>query len=472
MFVRTLGGNEILMALKLAWEVYASDVAPLQKPEAVAGFQNLIRYEMIAPRIQSGEITLFGAWEGQELCGISGIDRKGSILLLYVRKPWQRKGVGRQLMQAMYQFCAQVLVVTRITMKVVPSGAVAMNHLGMRDVAPVQTEGPETFIPMEIMIAPGAMKPGKRKNKAVIGAVVIAVIALIVLLAAMIYREARNVFRAPDTQYDHDMYGEFDDWFGDGIYQDDNETLSGVDAIPEYRDETPGFEVKEENYLYSPEDTKTTYVDFEINYPQLDGLEDAAIQEKINQELKNCAMETVDRIYENPDTKIKERVLGEQNPVIADYVKYKITYLTEEYICVAYEDYSYEGSRDSYYVGIRTKNIDLKSGTVFEVKDIVDLDERFVKEWLEAMRNEAESSELLSELDTKELKEALSGDNTQEGTYLPVFFADKEGIEIGFSFHYEKGDENDVGYGWVTAPVKEQVLKKYRTESPFWDLIK
>ena len=92
MFVRPLNPDEVLSALHLIWEVYASDVAPLQNPEAVAGFRELIRYEHIMPRIQNKEVILFGAWEGTELCGVGGINNRGNVLFLYVRKEWMRKG--------------------------------------------------------------------------------------------------------------------------------------------------------------------------------------------------------------------------------------------------------------------------------------------------------------------------------------------------------------------------------------------
>lgn len=230
--------------------------------------------------------------------------------------------------------------------------------------------------------------------------------------------------------------------------------------------------IKEENYLDTPDDKKTTYVDFEISYPQIEGLKDGAMQEKINEELRICAMETVDRIYENPDPEVKERVLGEEYPVIADYVKYKVTYLTEEYLCVVFEDYSYEGSEEAYYVGLRARNVNLKDGTAYEVKDIVDLKDDFVEEWLEGMKSESDSEEILSELDGTQMRKALSGEDTKDGTYLPVFFADKEGVEIGFSFHYDKNDEDDLGYGWVTAPFDEEEIGEFQSENPFWDLIK
>ena len=137
MFVRPLNPDEVLSALHLIWEVYASDVAPLQNPEAVAGFR--------------------------ELCGVGGIDNRGNVLFLYVRKEWMRKGVARQLMQEMYQFCAQVLVITRMTVRAVPASVTAFNHLGFREVAPVQNVGAEIFVPMELLIAPGSIPAKKPK---------------------------------------------------------------------------------------------------------------------------------------------------------------------------------------------------------------------------------------------------------------------------------------------------------------------
>lgn len=490
MLVRVIHDNEILPALHLAWEVYASEIAPLQRPEAVAGFQQFIRYDSILPSVQRGELTLFGAWEGRELCGVSGIDHRGAIRLFYVRKHWQRKGIGRALMQSMCQFCSQTLVITRITAKVFPSAVAALTGLGMRETAPVQNLGTDTFVPMEMMISPGAMQPGRNRKKTIViaGCAAILCIALILLLAGMVYHEARRVAERSRT-YDYEMpfeldpyggYGEegdeFDwyDWYGEDFFGggEEEESLSGIDLIPEYEESGLSFEVREESYLESPDDTKTTYIDFEVYYPQIEGLGDAGLQEKINTELKDCAMETVGRIYEDPDPEIKERVIGEEYPVIADYVKYKVTYLSEDYLSVVFEDYSYEGSEEAFYVGLRTKNISLKDGTVYEVRDIVDLRGAFIDEWLAGMRSEAETDSLLSELDAGELTEALSGSDTQGDVYLPAFFADADGLEIGLSFHYPKGDENDRGYGWVTAPFELEELRDYQTENGYWELVK
>ena len=123
---------------------------------------------------------------------------------------------------------------------------------------------------------------------------------------------------------------------------------------------------------------------------------------------------------------------------------------------MAYEDYSYEGNSEYSYVGLRTKNINLKDGTVYDVKDIVNTDKTFVNKWLKEMQSEADDKSLLADQNTDSLAKVLSGEDTQNGTFTPVFFMDKDGIEIG----------------WVTAPFQLNDLKDSKTDSTFWDLVK
>ena len=319
-----------------------------------------------------------------------------------------------------------------------------------------------------------AKKPKKR-----IALIIVGICLLIALLICMVVKEAASIVQESDTyaeeqenpfgDYGNGDSGEYDFGMGDG---EETEQQSGLDQIPEYEAEDLPFEVKDETYNYSPENQSSVTQQFEIYYPQLDGMENQDVQTKVNDELKNCAMETVDRIYENPDNEIRNRVLEAESPVIADFVKYKVTYLTQDYICVAYEDYSYEGNSEYSYVGLRTKNINLKDGTVYDVKDIVNTDRTFVKKWLKEMQSEADDKSLLADQDTDSLARVLSGEDTQNGTFVPVFFMDKDGIEIGLSFHYDKEDENASDYGWVTAPFQLNDLKGSKTDSTFWDLVK
>ena len=132
MDVRILKQHEILPALHLIWEVFAEDVAPAYTPEGVAHFQEFIKYDNISDMYQKGEITFFGAFEGTKLCGTMAVKSVGHICLFYVRKDCQSKGVGRRLFQAVYNYCAQKLGVSKITVNAAPGAVPKYAHMGMQ----------------------------------------------------------------------------------------------------------------------------------------------------------------------------------------------------------------------------------------------------------------------------------------------------------------------------------------------------
>lgn len=434
MYVRILGQHEILNALHLAWEVYAQDILPKRTHEQIEEFQKFIKYENIMPKIQSGELRFFGAFDADRLCGAGAIDQQGHISLLYVKKEMQEHGIDQMLVQAMQE-----------------SSYINMNMN-------THQENPKK----------------NRKKIWIIIAVIAVVLALIVgLISFIVYKVVRfgtdnSIIEEFHIPYEEDIYGGD---FGEGSESEDSE--GGIEAITEYIEEHTGYELTEESYIVNPEDTETkrTMIAFEVLYPQISGLKDASVQEKVNEELKNCAMETAEKIYLTPTEEIKEIVLGEQNPVLASYVEYKVTYLSEDVISVVYQDYYYEGSQNNYHLGLRTRNINLNDGTVYEVKDIVKLNDRFIKEWAEEMRDEADVKDLMKELNEKEMKNILSG-NDMDGIYFDNFFLDAEGIEIGLCFKYPAEDENDIGFSWVTAPFDWEDIREYKTNSNFWELVK
>ena len=182
-------------------------------------------------------------------------------------------------------------------------------------------------------------------------------------------------------------------------------------------------------------------------------------------------MESVKRIYDDPAPEIKERVLGEEYAILIDYVDYKVCYASEDVLSVVYEDYCYEGGQDYYVQHLRTCNISLKDGKVYEVKEIVELSDKFLEEWLVRMRSEAGDDRFLSEADMNTLKKALEGDS-QNGVYDVSFFLDADGIEIGFDLNYASDDENNRGYVWVTAPFTFEEMGEYGSGSNLWEKLK
>ena len=58
----------------------------------------------------------------------------------------------------------------------------------------------------------------------------------------------------------------------------------------------------------------------------------------------------------------------------------------------------YQGGAEYSDQDLRTCNISLKDGRVYEVKDIIRLDDAFLAEWADIMRDEADNDAFLSEL--------------------------------------------------------------------------
>lgn len=475
MMIRRLYGQEVLEALHLVWDVFVQDVAPYYTEEGVKSFSQFIQYENIEQKMRTEGMMLLGAYEGTVLKGVGAIHPSGHISLLFVKKQEQRKGVGRQIFQALCSLAVQTFHVTKVTVNAAPGSVEAYRHFGMRDVAPEQMEHGMRYTPLEMWITAAVQVKNRKKVYLIIGAAVLCLIVFIVSSVA-VFREVKYALENPSSADSWvDDGGSIEDWydqmpdFSDEGNLDETEEDSGLDAIEAYISDAADYEVKEENYNYIPDDTTSTVIQFDVYYPQIEGLNDS-VEKKVNETLENCAMETVDKLYLNPSQEMKEKVLSEESPVLASLVEYKVTYQGKDMLSVVFQDYGYEGSINDGFTSLRCVNINLKDGTIYDVKDIVELNDEFIDLWLGEMRDEADEETLLSELTKDELKEVLEGDS-KDGWYDDNFFVDAEGIEIGLSFHYPDSSETNTKFAWVTAPFDLDDLKPYETDSGFWKLL-
>ncbi len=481
MEIRMLNMPEILPALRLAWEVFAEEIAPTYKPEGVESFRRFITYDYISQVWQRGNLVFFGAYEGEEMCGMLAVRPDGHIALFFVKKQWQGKGVGRMLFQAACFLCRNQLRVGRMTVNAAPKAVEKYMHMGMHAVSDVcETDG-MVYVPMEMSVNDG-MPVQKKSSKApwiALGGYAVFLLFILIICAAIVKDEFRTELRDRNSMYD---YG--DDYDGDwppyesgnedsddGIDSDEDDVLSGAGGIPEYIAEDLPYEIEDDEYVFSGEAMESAFVEFNVIYPKVTGLADAETEKAINESLKNIAKETVARIYENPSPEIKERVLSEDTPLLIDYVDYKVCFASEDILSVVYDDNAYEGGQNYYAQHLRTCNINMKDGTVYEVKDIIKLNDAFIENWLVRMRQEAGKQEFLSELDLESMKKALEGDS-QDGVYEVNFFLDENGIEIGFDLNYKADDPNDLKFVWVTAPFSFDEIEEYAADNDFWKYVR
>ena len=146
-------------------------------------------------------------------------------------------------------------------------------------------------------------------------------------------------------------------------------------------------------------------------------------------------------------------------------------FASEDILSVVYDDSACEGGQNYYAQHLRTCNINMKDGTVYEVKDIIKLNDAFIENWLVRMRQEAGKQEFLSELDLESMKKALEGDS-QDGVYEVNFFLDENGIEIGFDLNYKAGEPNELEYVWVTAAFSFGEIEESAADKDFWKYVR
>lgn len=490
MQVRELRRQEILPALHLIWEVFIKDVAPSYTPEGIEEFQRTIKYGTILSMCENREITMFGAFERTELIGTISVKNTGHILLFYVKSSFQGQGAGRRLFQTVYNYCTHQLKVSRITVNAAPKAVPKYIRMGMHPVMPEQYIRGMSYTPMEMALNvpanavsdsymyQGAASQERRADSGralIIAASVIAGLFLILLLIAcftfVVIQSSHIRFRETERYDDgyYDDYGGYDDGYDNDYYDypDDVEYLQGLDSVAEKIGNNLSYNLGEDSYDVLDMERQNTNIEFSVEFPVIDGLEED-VEKKVNVLLKECAMESVKELYLEPSEELKEKVIMAEYPMLTSFVRYKVCYASEELLSVAFEDTSYRGSYEDYTENLRTVNINLRNGTLYQVKDIVELDDEFVELWLDKMREDERDKRIFSELSRREIKETLAG-NSMDGVYVINFFLDRDGIHIGYDLNYKEDSLNYTDYEWLLVSFKKSEIEKYASGSEFWN---
>lgn len=532
MNIRKIEAQELLAALHLASEVFGEDVAPTYTEEGAAQFYDFISYTSFLEKFENKEVTLFGAYEGVQICGMIALTNSGHICLFFVRKAFQRHGLGKALYQTAIAYVQRELHVAKITVNATPQSVEIYEHLGFGKVAEEQEQDGIRYVPMEAHFVQSAYtqsaksyggenkesagaytysygagnsqtennenqgmysdqlnNPRKASAGPVIAGILIAILIAVLAVGGLFvfgkfifHKAVQDVGITNEFPFDED---DSDEWYDEGEPDEDDNapedngeseaenptdqsSVSGIDQIEAYKAKNLSYEMKNKTYSFQDSSKTSTIIDFNVAYPQIKGHKNA---DQINKTIKNCAMSTVNEIYKHPSEEIKEKVLKASKPALISYVKCKVTYATDDFISIVFEDASARGEYNAYQADLRTLNIRLTDGKVYEVKDIVKLDHSFVNDWAKRMQKETDDKEILSELSKEQMKHALEGKD-KKGAYEPNFFVDKKGIEIGFNFQNADSGNEKSKYVWVTAPYRFDEIKSSIKDSTFWNELK
>lgn len=119
MEIRALKEQDLVYATRLVWDVFSEFEAPGYEQQGVDEFRRYIESNAVATRMNTGELKLWGGFEGGVLTGVIAIRERepgapktdfngyGHISLLFVRKEYHRRGQARALFETAKQACAE-----------------------------------------------------------------------------------------------------------------------------------------------------------------------------------------------------------------------------------------------------------------------------------------------------------------------------------------------------------------------------
>ena len=84
-FIRQISCLEFVDCLHLVLDVFIRENANSCTQQVIEEFSRFIKMENFMPLVESGEMIVLGAVEGQDLGGVGAVRRDGHISLLFVR---------------------------------------------------------------------------------------------------------------------------------------------------------------------------------------------------------------------------------------------------------------------------------------------------------------------------------------------------------------------------------------------------
>lgn len=452
-------------------------------------FDGLEQEAKITHQAEEGNLILagcFGDGPGGGLLGWGMSDSGGQILFVFVREEHRRHGMGTAITGLLCQVCNQKYSVLRIVAEVPPELVPFFNRCGLRTYGPEQKRDGRSFLPMERMISPVQVQPHKNgfRMGLIIGVVCVAVLLLCVLIFLLGRNVVQEISQRTDAHkerqipegeesggegdlYEEPEIPEFQEpSAGDETEGSEAEEGNGFEKIQAYVSEDTAYVLTEEAYTEQKEDD-TSYIDYDVHYPQVSGLPSGKDAE-VNQILKDAAMAYADQYYLEPDAATQEFLAQQEYLYLGSQVEYKVTYMDENLLCVIFDDHYFTGSIFGEYSALRVRVIDLDTAARYEIQDLLQTDQAFLATWREKIKEEDPDNDPAAELPDEVFQATLTGE-VVDGRYFSNLFLTGQGVEIGFTYAFRSADGQRISRGWVTAPFSMEEIAPYQTDSPMWE---
>jgi GNAT superfamily N-acetyltransferase len=163
---RSMKKEEERDVIELVEQVFHQFVAPLFSNEGATEFMKYADPDALAERIKGGSFVLVAESE-REIIGIIEIRKESHISLFFIKREYQCKGVGRELVSKAVQKCKAVNSdLTELTVNASPNAVSAYHALGFLQRDEEKYTNGIRFVPMSLAIdtrvAPASIAGGRR----------------------------------------------------------------------------------------------------------------------------------------------------------------------------------------------------------------------------------------------------------------------------------------------------------------------
>lgn len=135
-------------AMDLAWTTFLKYEADDYTEEGIQNFKDFITDNKLFRSFLGNRYLLFVACRGTEIVGMISVRNENHISLLFVDSEFHRQGVGRALLEYVFQYLKERGYYS-VTVFAAPYGVDFYHKIGFRDLGPERYQDGISYTPME-----------------------------------------------------------------------------------------------------------------------------------------------------------------------------------------------------------------------------------------------------------------------------------------------------------------------------------
>lgn len=122
MEIRILKEEELVNAAGLSRYVFDNCLRNrMEFPQTTAYVESYVSYDNLKNMQKEGKLTLWGAFEQEQLVAVSGLQSDGMITMVYVLPQISGRGIGSELLLTMREYAWNVYGLKKVSLNAVPA---------------------------------------------------------------------------------------------------------------------------------------------------------------------------------------------------------------------------------------------------------------------------------------------------------------------------------------------------------------